>query len=156
MEDRAISQNAILEYLGDTNMDIFTDEVKEFVLQLPSVTPCEDAINRAELLKAIDTWDKFGCDANTKLVPYQDHFIPYIHYDDVVKCIKGMPSVKPQEPKTGHWIGDKAYPICPKCNCNVIERYISCSDYAEMYKPMKYCPNCGAKMVEPQERSDKE
>ncbi len=50
--------------------------------------PCEDCISRAELLKAIDTWDKFGCDANTKLVPYKDHYIPYIHYDDVVKCIK--------------------------------------------------------------------
>ena len=43
-EDRAISLNAILEFLGDTNMDIFTDEVKEFVLQLPSVTPQEQAI----------------------------------------------------------------------------------------------------------------
>ena len=72
----------------------------------PSVTiiePCEDAISREELLKAIDTWDKFGCDADTKLVPYKDHYIPYIHYDDVVKCIKTMPSVKPQELKTGHW-----------------------------------------------------
>ena len=57
-----------------------------------------DCIDRAELLKAIDTWDKFGCDADTKLVPYQDHYIPYIHYDDVIKCIKGMPSVTPQEP----------------------------------------------------------
>lgn len=57
---------------------------------------CEDCISRAELLKAIDTWDKFGCDANTKLVPYQDHYVPYIHYDDVVKCIKGMPSVTPK------------------------------------------------------------
>ena len=60
-----------------------------------------DLISRDELLKAIDTWDKFGCDADTKLVPYQDHYIPYIHYDDVIKCIKGMPPVNPQEPK---WI----------------------------------------------------
>ena len=62
----------------------------------------DDLISRDELLKAIDTWDKFGCDADTKLVPYQDHYIPYIHYDDVIKCIKGMPSVNPQDPKTGH------------------------------------------------------
>ena len=39
MEDKAISLNAILEFLGDINMDIFTDEVKEFVLQLPPVIP---------------------------------------------------------------------------------------------------------------------
>lgn len=58
---------------------------------------------------------------------------------------------KYQEPKTGRWIGDKAYPICPKCNCNIIEEYISCSDYAEIYKPMNYCPNCGAKLAESEE-----
>ena len=55
--------------------------------------PCDDAISREELLKAIETWDKFGCDANTRLVRYQDHYIPYIHYDNVIKCIKGMPPV---------------------------------------------------------------
>ena len=60
--------------------------------------PCEDAISRAELLKAIDTWDKFGCDANTRLVPYQDHYVPYIHYDDVIKCIKDMPPVNQFKP----------------------------------------------------------
>lgn len=58
--------------------------------------PCEDAVSRAELLRAIDTYDKFGCDANTKLVPYQDYYVPYIHYYDVVNCIKGMPPVTPK------------------------------------------------------------
>ena len=56
----------------------------------------EDCISRAELLKAVDTWDKFGCDADTKLVPVKDCYVPYIHYDDVVKAIKGMPSVQPK------------------------------------------------------------
>lgn len=55
---------------------------------------CEDCISRAELLKAVDTWDKFGCDADTKLVPIKDCYVPYIHYDDVVKAIKGMPSIQ--------------------------------------------------------------
>lgn len=71
-----------------------------------------NCIDRAELLKAMDTWDKFGCDADTKLVPYQDHYIPYIHYDDVIKCIKVCP----------HWIEnapeyqniDPPY-ICSEC-----------------------------------------
>ena len=58
----------------------------------------------------------------------------------------GMAYEQVSTEKTGRWIGDKSYPICPKCNCNIIEEYISCSDYAEMYKPMKYCPNCDAKM----------
>lgn len=71
---------------------------------------------------------------------------------DLMQKLSDLQPVKPQ-PKTGHWIGDEAYPICSKCNCNIIEEYISCSDYAEMDKPMKFCPNCGAKMVK---RSEKE
>ena len=58
--------------------------------------PCWDAISRQELLKAISTWDKFGCDADTKLVPYNNNYVAYIHYDDVINCIKGMPSVTTQ------------------------------------------------------------
>jgi len=72
--------------------------IEELEKTLPE--PCEDCISRAELLKAVDTWDKFGCDADSKLVPYKDCYVPYIHYDDVVKAIKGMPSI---QPKTG-WI----------------------------------------------------
>ena len=75
-------------------------EEHKAVLDILEQQPC-DAISREELLKAIDTWDKFGCDADTKLVRYQDHYVPYIHYDDVIKCIKGMPSVTQ---KSGKWI----------------------------------------------------
>lgn len=64
--------------------------------------PCEDAISREELLKAIDTWDKFGYTETGCFVrePKGD-YVPYIHYDDVIKCIKGMPSVTQ---KSGEWI----------------------------------------------------
>lgn len=56
-----------------------------------------------------------------------------------------------QEPKTGHWI------VEPNC-------WLRCSECGEHYphtsiyetKGSNYCPNCGAKMVEPQEREDKE
>ena len=34
----AVSRDAILEWCGDINMDVYTDEVKEFVNGLPSVT----------------------------------------------------------------------------------------------------------------------
>lgn len=34
----AISRDAVLEWCGDINMDVYTNEVKEFVNQLPSVT----------------------------------------------------------------------------------------------------------------------
>ena len=99
---------------------------------------CDDAINRQELLKAIATWDKFGCDANTKLVPYKDDYVAYIHYDDVITCINGMPPVAPQ-PKTGHWIDkDGNSAVCSCCNKN-----------NTLYGD--FCKSCGAIMVESQE-----
>ena len=51
-----------------------------------------------------------------------------------------------QEPKTGHWIDHQE------------DRWIyaKCSECETVHDTQtNYCPNCGAKMVEPQERSDK-
>ena len=67
--------------------------------------PCGDLISRDELLKAIDTWDKFGYSSRyglERLDKDDKGYVPYIHYDDVIKCIKGMSSVNPQKSKTGH------------------------------------------------------
>ena len=63
-----------------------------------------------------------------------------------------------QEPKTGHWItkiksdlrGDM-WPTNPKCSECGGEPYYSNTIYN-----YKYCPYCGAKMVEEQESEDKE
>ena len=42
----AISRQAVLEWCGDINMDVYTNEIKEFILSLPSVQPktghCKD------------------------------------------------------------------------------------------------------------------
>ena len=115
----------------------------EAISKMLEQEPCEDAISRDELLKAIDTWDKFGCDADTKLVPYQDHYIPYIHYDDVVKCVKGIPSVTPK-PKTGHWI-DK---FGGEYRCSCCREIISIDTEIEHPNGItyKYCPNCGCRI----------
>ncbi len=108
--DKEKAYDAFLEFFYEhQDMQRLKEELQELEadaeVKLLEQEPCEDCISRAELLKAIDTWDKFGCDADTKLVPYKDHYVPYIHYDDVIKCIKGMPSVQPkteQEPKTDY------------------------------------------------------
>lgn len=112
--------------------------------------PCEDCISRAELLKAVDTWDKFGCDADTKLVPVKDCYVPYIHYDDVVKAIKGMPSIQPKlktdEPMQVELEGDGYsdgklvydYGKCPKCGWEF--------EYGEKDWEEPYCCHCGQKL----------
>ena len=51
-----------------------------------------------------------------------------------------------EEQKMGHWIGEKEYPICNVCGCNIISEYIVTQDYAEINKKMNYCPNCGTRM----------
>lgn len=63
-------------------------------------------------------------------------------------CVKQVPSVNPQEPKTGHWIDDE---FGSKCSCCGIYTHLDKFD-----RPMKfkYCSMCGAKMVEPQESEE--
>ena len=67
-----------------------------------------------------------------------------------------------QEPKTGHWsrktkvdaydiAGVKTWGI--KCQC---DRCDFTTIVVEDFGYYKYCPNCGARMVEPQESEDKE
>lgn len=65
---------------------------------IKAILECYYAISRAELLKAIDTWDKFGYTETGCFVrePKND-CVKYIHYDDVIECIKGMPSVSSSE-----------------------------------------------------------
>lgn len=52
-----------------------------------------------------------------------------------------------QEPKTGYWIDnmDLGYHVSICSNCD----WRGHGDTNLIYKP-KYCPNCGARMVEPQ------
>lgn len=51
-----------------------------------------------------------------------------------------------QKPKTGHWIKSS---IGGAKVCSVCKAHMGLSNF-------KFCPNCGVKMIEPQERSDKE
>lgn len=122
------------EHCGDCDECMLWEQEE----QLPPVTQkpieCEDAVSRDELLKAIDTWDKFGYTETGCFVrePKGD-YVPYIHYDDVIKCIKGMPTVTQ---KSGHWIHFAQGDDCSECGWST----------GKYESPSKYCPNCGAKM----------
>lgn len=54
-------------------------------------------------------------------------------------------AISEQEPKTGYWIEDE-YEMEVRCS--------ACGEENDVCS--RYCPNCGAKMIKPQERSDKE
>lgn len=77
----------------------------------------------------------------------------------LINGVETMPPVNPQEPKTGHWewvqydenpkLGDWH---CSECRCVVVECvYKNEKGGIPLYK---YCPQCGRRMVEPQERSE--
>ena len=58
------------------------------------------------------------------------------------EIVSELPSVNPQEPKTGHWDSRT-------CKCSECGYQIAFSEYAE--RKYKYCPNCGADMRGEQE-----
>ena len=62
--------------------------------------------------------------------------------------IRVLPSVTPQEPKTGHWIkhntpNNTYYYDCSLCGC-----VAPCTETADSYlwKLSNFCPDCGARM----------
>lgn len=77
------------------------------------------SIDVGELLKTMDTWDKFGNDPNKGLIPLrtpalQDRYVPYVKYDDMVNCVNGMPSVEAIPIPKGATNGDILRTIFPK------------------------------------------
>jgi len=85
-----------------------------------------DCIDRVELLKAMNTYDKFGNDSNERLVflstpALQDRYVPYVHYDEMVNCVKGMPTVTPQEPKTGYISIDDVMSVFDDFMCGEVD-----------------------------------
>jgi hypothetical protein len=100
----------------------------------------------------MDTWDKFGYTTQyglERLDKDDKGFVPYVHYDDMIKCVKGMPSVipympsiTPQEPRKGYWLHrPHVYGVT----------YCSVCDFELKIDNTNYCPNCGADMREVEE-----
>ena len=106
-------------------MEIKLEELEKRIKALEQ-EPCEDAISR-ERLKECFHRNVVGADAFDIIIDMQ-------------------PSV---QTKTGHWIDRDASGtnFYGKCSCCGQEIQID----AWYTQNMKYCPNCGAKMVEPQE-----
>ena len=88
--------------------------------------PCKDSISRSQALSDYADWYGYGYRDNT-----------------FYKILKDMP---PVQPKTGHWMKSNigGAKVCSVCNAHM------------GLTSFKFCPNCGAKMMESQERSDKE
>ena len=103
--------------------------------------PSDDCVSRLELLKAMDTWDKFGnsCHNMFRLDNNQlNDYVPYVKYEDMVNCVKNTPPVTPTR-NVGKWIYHEIEDI---------SRWLECSEYGYEIPniDINYCPNCGAEM----------
>lgn len=104
--------------------------------------PCDDTISRQAVIDSLHNKFSDGFDSDR-----------WWNSMSVLYAINKVPSVKPQ-PKTGHWIeqedfnGD-TYHDCSKCGESFC--LIEGTPTDNLYK---YCPNCGAKMIEPQESEE--
>ena len=77
---------------------------------------------------------------------YKLRLPPTVYYDLLADA---QEAEEEQEPKTGHWIGvDATHDKCDRCGA--IFEIVSSNGEVD------YCPNCGAKMVDPQESEGKE
>ena len=161
---------------GHTDTSYEWAETVRMAIKALEQEPCPDAISRQavedKLLKLCNELEGIFADIRIKevddcvcgLCEYDcDHGIdgsafecPGFETDECFKLAdeirhewqstKDLPSVQPK-PKTGHWIvHEKPHGIkyleCPYCNIWYLNDHLIRNSY---------CPNCGARMVDPQE-----
>ena len=114
-----------------------TREAKDMAIKALEQEPCED-----EYIKVPKKALKYR---TAGMVAYNAEWLKN-HFDIERAVILGC-EYKPQEPRTGHWMKQDLGYRCSNCTLCTNEKG---------RLTYNYCPNCGAKMVEPQERSGKE
>lgn len=123
-----------LDWLCRLRSEIYVYMPKEWLI------PMDKALDMAiKVLEREPSGDLISRQAVLELIADYD-----LSMGQVVKGIHALPSVTPQEPKTGHWInGDRTKWKCSNCGYGVLD-----------WNSTPYCPNCGAKMIEQKESED--
>ena len=135
--EEAIQKIDKASFTGSDGLDYVETLVALDVIKMVT-TSCEDTISRQAVLDIIEDKIKYGL---AQLDPDEIIAISQYYHMEVEK----LPSVKPQEPKTGHWIDHNNGAI----SCSYCHTWFNKDD---RYSYMNHCPNCGAKM----ESEDKE
>ena len=83
-----------------------------------------DLISRSELLKAMDTWDKFGYDEHNRLIRIDstnEEYVPYVRYEDMVNCVMNMPTAYDVDKVVEELEEIRAKKTCNKEKCDTKE-----------------------------------
>ena len=103
--------------------------------------PCEDAISREDVIAEMEELNAVSF--------YEANEHSKEAYYEIKNMIKTMPSVT-QKSKTGHWIETEYH----HWRCSVC-REKGMSEWDNIHNVRtNFCPNCGARMVEPQESEE--
>lgn len=121
---------------GESRRDLFGGQMEEFIklsveaLKKLEQEPSGDLISREETLNAFADYVGSGMSMND--------------YDALWDIVAKIPSVNPQEPKTGHWRPSiMGISECSECG------------YDNGLAKWNFCPICGARMIEPQAESER-
>ena len=118
------------------------------IRELPSVTPRLSSELDKNSKKLEKDFGELDCISRAEMLRYQQYLHGKMSNEENHKLwefIKELPSVTPQ-PRKGHWISTETKGVRYAFWC----RY-KCSLCGELSDYKNFCPNCGAKMVEPQE-----
>ena len=83
-----------------------------------------DLISRSELLKAMETWDKFGYDEHNRLIRIDstdEEYVPYVRYEDMVNCVMNMPTAYDVDKVVEELEEIRAKKTCNKEKCDTKE-----------------------------------
>lgn len=105
------------------------------------------------ILEAMDTWPKYGCMPDGRFIRLtkenEKDYVPYVHYDDMVKVVKGIPSLDVAPVIHAHWVkngdgmwADGRLHVMTCSNCKALFRYHG------KKSNVNYCYKCGARMDE--------
>ena len=126
---------AVKGYLTDIIPRENYSEVEEIVSALEQ-EPCDDAVSREAVIEWLKAKDIIKMSSQEEMAR---------------KELKALPTVRPKE-KTRHWIehntGHNRYYSCSECSCLAPNTEVA---DGVIWKLSKYCPDCGARMVKPQE-----
>ena len=121
-------ENCDYSEIMDWEQDAKTGKAKPIYWCERHKEPCDDVVSREAVIEWLKAKDIIKMSSQEEMAR---------------KELKALPSVRQQEPKTGHWIKYGKLYQCSEC------KELSCCQG-------KFCNDCGARMVEPRESEDKE